>query len=239
MALKTIIDSLDDIDEGFRGLYVKDEANGNYRLDVEADERTAKELEELRKEKLRMEAHNKKLLDEKKKETERARLAEEERARRDRDVESLERSIKEKHQADIDGINTRNALLQSQLESQMVDNQALNLANQLSDTPALIMPHIKSRLRAQEIDGRWRLTVVDVMGNPTATTPDELVEQMRGDKQFAPLVRGTRAGGGGANGGNSGSGGNGNEQHQEQAKFQGDDRVARARAKIQNTNWKQ
>lgn len=238
MALKTIVDSLDEIDEGFRGLYVKDEGAGVYKLDVEPDANTAKELEELRKEKQRMEAHNKKLLEEKKKESDRARQAEEERARRDRDVESLERSIKEKHQSELEGYTSRNALLQAQLESQMVDNQALNLANQLSDTPALIMPHIKSRLRAQEVDGRWRLTVVDVMGNPTATTPDELVEQMRGDKQFAPLVRGTRAGGGGANGGNSGSGGNGNE-HQEPAKFTGDDRVARARAKIQNTNWKQ
>lgn len=238
MALKTIVDSLDDIDEGFRGLYVKDEAAGVFKLDVEPDATTNKELEELRKEKLRMEAHNKKLLEEKKKESDRARAAEEDRARRDRDVESLERSIKEKHQSELESYNTRQALLQSQLESQMVDNLALNLANQLSDTPALIMPHIKARLRAQEVDGRYRLSVVDVMGNQTATSPDELVEQMRGDKQFAPLVRGTRAGGGGANGGNSNPGGNGDE-HQGQSKFVGDDRVARARAKIQNTNWKQ
>lgn len=238
MALKTIVETLDDIDEGFRGLYVKDESAGVYKLDVEPDERTAKELEELRKEKQRMEAHNKKLLDEKKKESERARLAEEERARRERDVESLERSIKEKHQSELEAYNLRQQQLQSQLESQMVDNLALNLANQLSDTPALIMPHIKARLRAQEVDGKWRTTVVDVMGNVTATTPDELVEHMRADKQFAPLVRGTRAGGGGANGGNSNPGGNGNEDHG-QSKFAGDDRVARARAKIQNTNWKQ
>lgn len=238
MALKTIVESLDDIDEGFRGLYVKDESAGVYKLDVEPDERTAKELEELRKEKQRMEAHNKKLLDEKKKESERARLAEEERARRERDVESLERSIKEKHQSELESYKLRQQQLQSQLEAQMVDNLALNLANQLSDTPALIMPHIKARLRAQEVDGKWRTTVVDVMGNVTATTPDELVEHMRADKQFAPLVRGTRAGGGGANGGNSNPGGNGNEDHG-QSKFAGDDRVARARAKIQNTNWKQ
>lgn len=236
MALKTIVESLDDIDEGFRGLYVKDDSAGVYKLDVEPDERTAKELEELRKEKQRMEAHTKKLLEEKKKEAERARLAEEERARRERDVESLERSIKEKHQAELENYSARTAALQAQLEAQMVDNLALNLANQLSDTPALIMPHIKARLRAQEIDGRWRTSVVDVMGNPTATTPDELVEQMRGDKQFAPLVRGTRAGGGGANGGNANPGGEGGGGH-EQPKFTGDDRVARARAKIQNTNW--
>lgn len=236
MALKTIVESLDDIDESFRGLYVKDDSAGVYKLDVEPDERTAKELEELRKEKQRMEAHTKKLLEEKKKEAERARLAEEERARRERDVESLERSIKEKHQAELENYSARTAALQAQLEAQMVDNLALNLANQLSDTPALIMPHIKARLRAQEIDGRWRTSVVDVMGNPTATTPDELVEQMRGDKQFAPLVRGTRAGGGGANGGNANPGGEGGGGH-EQHKFAGDDRVARARAKIQNTNW--
>ncbi|QTD79381.1 putative structural protein [Escherichia phage vB_EcoM_fHy-Eco03] len=236
MALKTIVESLDDIDESFHGLYVKDDSAGVYKLDVEPDERTAKELEELRKEKQRMEAHTKKLLEEKKKEAERARLAEEERARRERDVESLERSIKEKHQAELENYSARTAALQAQLEAQMVDNLALNLANQLSDTPALIMPHIKARLRAQEIDGRWRTSVVDVMGNPTATTPDELVEQMRGDKQFAPLVRGTRAGGGGANGGNANPGGEGGGGH-EQPKFNGDDRVARARAKIQNTNW--
>ena len=235
MALKTVVTDLNEIDEGFRGLYVKDDASGAYRLDVEPDEKTTKELEELRKEKQRMEAHTKKLLDEKKKESERARLAEEERARRERDVESLERSIKEKHQAELENYSTRTAQLQSQLESQMVDNLAMRLANELSDTPALIMPHIKSRLRAQEIDGRWRTTVVDTMGNPTATTPDELVEHMRSDKQFAPLVRGTKAGGGGANGGGANPGGNGGgEQHTFGG---GDDRIARARAKIQNTQW--
>ncbi|MEA4022371.1 hypothetical protein VBJ55_22340 [Enterobacter hormaechei] len=236
MALKTVVTDLNEIDEGFRGLYVKDDASGAYRLDVEPDEKTTKELEELRKEKQRMEQHTKKLLEEKKKEAERARLAEEERARRDRDVESLERSLREKHQADIENANSRTALLQAQLESQMVDNLAMRLANELSDTPALIMPHIKSRLRAQEIDGKWRTSVVDVMGNPTATTPDELVEHMRADKQFAPLVRGTKAGGGGANGGGANPGGNGNGE-QQHSFGGGDDRVARARAKIQNTQW--
>ncbi|QEG07784.1 scaffold protein [Salmonella phage SE4] len=238
MALKTVVTDLNEIDEGFRGLYVKDDASGAYRLDVEPDEKTTKELEELRKEKQRMEQHTKKLLEEKKKEAERARLAEEERARRDRDVESLERSLREKHQADIENANSRTALLQAQLEGQMVDNLAMRLANELSDTPALIMPHIKSRLRAQEIDGRWKTTVVDVMGNPTATTPDELVEHMRADKQFAPLVRGTKAGGGGANGGGANPGGNGGGE-QQHSFGGGDDRVARARAKIQNTQWGQ
>lgn len=236
MALKPIVETLDDIDEGFRGLYVKDDASGVFRLDVEPDERTSKELEELRKEKLRMEAHNKKLLEEKKKESERARLAEEERARRERDVDSLERSIKEKHQAEMESLNNRQLTLQTQLESQMVDNLAISLANQLSDTPTLIMPHIKARLRAQEIDGRWRTSVVDAMGNPTATSPEELVEQIRGDKQFAPLVRGTRAGGGGANGSGPSPSGTGNEDHSRPS-FGSDDRLARARARIQNTNW--
>lgn len=235
MTLKTVVTDLTEVDEGFRGLYIKDEASGAFRLDVEPDEKTLKELEDLRKEKQRMEQHTKKLLEEKKKEAERARLAEEERARRERDVESLERSIKEKHQAELEQYTNRQAQLQAQLEAQMVDNLALNLANQLSDTPALIMPHIKARLRAQEIDGKWRTTVVDVMGNPTATTPDELVEHMRADKQFAPLVRGTKAGGGGANGGGANPGGNGGgEQHTFGG---GDDRIARARAKIQNTQW--
>ncbi|WNT47291.1 head scaffolding protein [Salmonella phage SPLA11] len=235
MALKTVVTDLNEVDEGFRGLYIKDDVSGAFRLDVEPDEKTLKELEDLRKEKQRMEQHTKKLLEEKKKEAERARLAEEERARRERDVESLERSIKEKHQAELEQYTSRQAQLQAQLEAQMVDNIALNLANQLSDTPALIMPHIKARLRAQEIDGKWRTIVVDVMGNPTATTPDELVEHMRADKQFAPLVRGTKAGGGGANGGGANPGGNGGgEQHTFGG---GDDRIARARAKIQNTQW--
>lgn len=242
MALKATIESLDDVQKEFQGLYVKDESTGIYRLDLEQDPNANKEAEELRKERERLKAQNDRLLEEKKKEQEKARQAEEERARREKDVESLERTWKERHDKEVAEAQQRTNMLMNALESQMVNGVALRIATDVSDSPDLILPHIQSRLRATEENGRWVTRVVDVNGNATAMTIEELAEQIKAEKRFAPLIRGTKAAGGGANGGNGGAGGgtnnpDGQQQQGKGVSFGGDDRIARARQAITGKDW--
>lgn len=243
MALKSIIENLDEVQKEFQGLYVKDDATGHFRLDLEQDPNANKETEELRKERERLKAQNDRLLEEKKKEQEKARAAEEDRARREKDVESLERTWKERHDKEVAEAQQRTNTLMNALESQMVNGVALRIATEISDSPDLMLPHVQSRLRASEENGRWVTRVVDVAGNATAMTVEELAEQLKAEKRYAPLIRGTKAAGGGANGGNGGAGGGANGsggQQQEKGKgynFGGDDRLARARQAITGKDW--
>lgn len=245
MALKAIIENLDEVQKEFQGLYVKDETSGVFKLDLEQDPNAGKELNDLRQERERLKAQADRLLEEKKKEQEKTRQAEEERARRDKDVESLERTWKERHQKEITEAQQRQNVLLGALESQMVNGVALRIATEISDSPDLILPHVQSRLRASEIDGRWVTRVVDVAGNATAMSVEELTEQIKSEKRFAPLVRGTKAAGGGANGGNGGAGGGANNPGQPQSPEKGkgfnfgggDDRLARARQAITGKDW--
>lgn len=243
MALKSIIEDLDEVQKEFQGLYVKDEASGVFRLDLEQDPNANKETEELRKERERLKAQNDRLLAEKKQEQEKARQAEEERARRDKDVESLERTWKERHNREMSDAQQRTNALMNALESQMVNGVALRIATEISDSADLILPHVQARLRASEENGRWITRVVDVNGNATAMSIDELTEQLKNEKRFAPLIRGTKAAGGGANGGVNGAGGgiHGNPNPQEEKRgglsFGSDDRLARARQAITGKDW--
>lgn len=145
------------------------------------------------------------LLSEKKSEQEKRRLAEdaakkaaEEQARKNGDIESLEKSWSEK-------LSTREKELLAQLQEKdtslrtlLVDNVAQSLAAKLAgDSAALIMPHIKSRLAVE--DGKTR--VVDAAGQPSALTIDELEKEFRGNQLFAPVIIGSKATGTGGDGG--------------------------------------
>ena len=145
------------------------------------------------------------LLSEKKSEQEKRRQAEdaakkaaEEQARKNGDIESLEKSWSEK-------LSTREKELLAQLQEKdtslrtlLVDNVAQSLAAKLAgDSAALIMPHIKSRLAVEE--GKTR--VVDAAGQPSALTIDELEKEFRGNQLFAPVIIGSKATGTGGDGG--------------------------------------
>ncbi|RUT65179.1 hypothetical protein CKG00_01230 [Morganella morganii] len=145
------------------------------------------------------------LLSEKKSEQEKRRQAEdaakkaaEEQARKNGDIESLEKSWSEK-------LSTREKELLAQLQEKdtslrtlLVDNVAQSLAAKLAgDSAALIMPHIKSRLAVEE--GKTR--VVDAAGQPSALTIDELEKEFRSNQLFAPVIIGSKATGTGGDGG--------------------------------------
>lgn len=147
------------------------------------------------------------LLSEKKTEQEKRKQAEEaakkaaeEQARKSGDIESLEKSWAEK-------LTNREKELLAQIEAKdsdlrtlLVDNVAQSLATKLAgDSAPLLMPHIKSRLAVEE--GKTR--VIDVGGQPSALSIDELEKEFRSNQLFAPVIIGSKATGTGGDGGNN------------------------------------
>jgi hypothetical protein len=124
------------------------------------------------------------------------------------DAEKLENSWKsklEKREKELTGeIEAANSSLQTLL----VDNVAQAIATEISTAPAVIMPHIKSRLKTEKVDGKFITKVVDKDGKPSALTVDELKKEFSVNPDFKSIITASKASGGGAGGGGSGGGAN-------------------------------
>lgn len=122
------------------------------------------------------------------------------------DVDTLEQSWKDKLTrreteltATIDGLT-------SQVNTMLVDNVAQSLAADLSDFPEVLLPHVSKRLATDTVDGKLVTRVLDAEGKKSALTVAELRAEMLQDKRFAGILKGSHASGSGANGGSGGGG---------------------------------
>ena len=97
--------------------------------------------------------------------------------------------------------------LKGQLRTILVDNVATQLAAEISISPELVLPHIKSRLTIEESDGKHITRVLDSEGKASAMSVNELKSEFLANEKFAPIIRASSASGGGASG--SGKGGSG------------------------------
>lgn len=177
--------------EHFKGEYKAD--GDNFILDVEGEEDTG----ELR----RANERNKAAAKEEKKRADEAQAKldalGDEGARKAGDIVTLEKSFNEKLKLEIEKrenvINKQKAHIQTQL----VDNVAHKLASELSDSPKLLLPHIKARLSA-DFDGEEPQTrVLDAMGKLSAFTVDDLKKEFSTSKDFSAIIRVSKASGAG------------------------------------------
>jgi hypothetical protein len=208
MALKYKLDqaAFEKLEEGQQALYKK--SGEMYVLDVDGVDNNSDDL-------MALKAQNEKLLSEKKDAAKKAKEAEdaatkaaEEAARKAGDTEALEKSWQEK-------LAKREAELTSQIETlngsvngMLVDNVATKLANELAvpGSADILIPHIKSRLAAEQRDGQFVTVIRDAQGKPSAATLEDLKNEFSGNAAFAPVIAGSKATGGGANGGGQGGG---------------------------------
>ncbi len=91
-----------------------------------------------------------------------------------------------------------------------VDDVSSAVARDLSDSPDVLTPHIKSRLMVEMEGGKAKTRIKDAEGNPSALTLDELKNEFRSNASFAAVIKGSEGSGSGANGGQGGSGGGNN-----------------------------
>jgi hypothetical protein len=121
------------------------------------------------------------------------------------DVEALERSWKEKNEKLVTEYTAQISARDKTLQSLLVDSVATRMAGEISISPDLILPHVKSRLTTELVDGQFVTRVLDKEGKPSALSIDELQKDITADKRFAPIIKGSKASGGGASGASSGS----------------------------------
>ena len=163
---------------------------------------TPEELESLKESIAKLEAKNRELAEEKSKAKQAAEQAAMERAKKDGDLESLEKSWAEKVKATEAELTGK---LQ-QYEQMMTDITSGSEARKLAADLALpghadlLLPHIKGRLKTEVRDGKPVVKVLDAEGNPSAMSIDDLRKEIKGNELFAPILSGSKANGAGGAG---------------------------------------
>jgi hypothetical protein len=208
MALDYEVDSIDALDEPLKALYSQGD-NGKFQLSVQGIPQPAhedvsglkKKVDELLAEKKAADASRKKAEEE-------ARKASEEAARKSGDVGALEKSWQEKFNATQAEKDAEIQRLNGSLTGVLVDSVATRLAAEIAlpGSAGVLLPHIRSRLTVDYVDGNPVTRVLGTDGKPSAATVDELKAEFASNKAFAPIVAGTKASGGGAAGAGSGGG---------------------------------
>jgi len=152
----------------------KSEALAQYEAAQTPAEDKGGEVEELRKSIERLESKNKELLSEK----QTAKQAAEEAARKNMSVEELKADYEQRMEAlkaEVEGSwSGKYDTVLKQLESNLVDNRALQLASDLSPSPQAILPHIKSRIGFEVGENGFDVFVKGPDGKRTAASFDEL-----------------------------------------------------------------
>ncbi|MDO4223604.1 MAG: hypothetical protein Q4D05_06225 [Acinetobacter sp.] len=187
------------LDEPLQGLYHKND-DGSYQLKVDG----------LPTEGLK--AKNEQLLGETKKEREKRKelekqlaevLSQKEQAMQDElkqkgNIDALEKSYQEKFDKLQHESNSREHALQQQIYQLTVGQTATNLANELAikGSANVLLPHIQNRLTLDDS----KIRVLDLQGNISALTLDDLKQEFRSNDAFKPLIAGNHSSGSGATG---------------------------------------
>ena len=200
MSLQYMVESLEGLDESLHNLY--EQTDSGYRLAVDLGDSfvPADKVAGLK-------ANHDKLLAEKKTAAERAkeaqeaaRIAAEEKALKDKDIESLTKSFKERENEWKQKYET---VIQAQ-NAEKLNSRAMAIAAKLADGPnaELLSEFVKRRLKVVENE----LKIVDNDGNLTVSNEDDLIKEFQGNSMYKSLLRGTNASGGGAAGSQKGVG---------------------------------
>lgn len=128
------------------------------------------------------------------------------------DVEALENSWKTKLTTKETELGGKITKLSGALDKNLRQATATQLASELFVSTSLGLPYILPRLKVEEEGEEFVVKVLDANGQPSASTLEDLKKEMVQNKEFAPILRGTRASGGGANGGNGGGGAPSNDK---------------------------
>ena len=213
MPLKFTVDALDDIPEELREQYVED--NGKFRLALEGYEDPAGLKSALEKERKAAREASKqakaweaigKTPDEISELLEAQRKAEEDKAKKEGNLEKIKEAMLKEHQTEVAKYKGAADKLRNQLDRHMVDAAATQAIAAAKGIPALLLPHVKAAVRVLEEDGNFVTRVVDDAGNPRVNgkgdylTIADLVSEMRNSDIFGRAFEGTGTTGGGASG---------------------------------------
>lgn len=204
--LKAILDSIEGLPADVAKEY-KEGDDGKFHLDVEGLEDTgalkrAKDHEKTRRQKAetRTSELESKLAD---LEEQLASLDDPGKSKiDDKQRVKLEQRIKE-----LEGqMTTKEQSLLGEINRLTSEAQAVKLATELTDSPNLLLPHIKSRLVTEIVDGKAVVKVRDADGDVGLMTIEDLHKEFSSNKEYSPILRGSQGSGSGAPGGGKGGG---------------------------------
>jgi hypothetical protein len=181
------------------------------------------EKEEERKKREKAEADLKAINDAK---VEADRKAAEDAARAAGDVAALEKSWKDKRDADVAAEAAKTVATTAALRALLVDTQAQKMADEISTVPALMIDKIKNRMTVEVVDGVPLLRVLSTDGKPSALSVADLQKEFLDNPDYKAIIKGSRSSGGGA----GGSGEGGGAGHKKLSEMTGLEEVAFAKA---------
>ena len=189
------------LSEHIKAEYIED--GDGFRLDIDGDEDTgALKRAKDREAQLRRDAEAK--LREAQEELDRINGDD---ARKKGDIATLEKSWQKKlddTKAEYEGKVSK---LTTHTTKTLVDNVATQIATKISNAPALLLPHVKSRLQA-DFEGDSPVTrVLDKDGKPSAMTVEELAAEFVANKDFSAIITASKASGGAGKPSNNNGGG--------------------------------
>ena len=189
------------LSEHIKAEYIED--GDGFRLDIDGDEDTgALKRAKDREAQLRRDAEAK--LREAQEELDRINGDD---ARKKGDIATLEKSWQKKlddTKAEYEGKVSK---LTTHTTKTLVDNVATQIATKISNAPALLLPHIKTRLQA-DFEGDAPVTrVLDKDGKPSAMTVEELAAEFVANKDFSAIITASKASGGAGKPSNNNGGG--------------------------------
>lgn len=202
---KIIKSEFDALNAEIQKLYTQ--SGDDYLLDIEdtAFDELKKEKAELKKELEEYKAEEDERI---RKAEERARKkAEEEynKAKTDKDVDAIEKSWSDKYdklKAEKDQLETKHT---DYVKKALIETAVAKMASEISTSPTLISPHIRSRLDVDFSGEEPKLIVLDTKGQRSAETVEELQKSFVDNKDFSAIIKVTSASGG-AKAGSSASG---------------------------------
>lgn len=213
MALKAVLDSLDDVNEALRGEYREGTADeglegkfvlsvesvGGYALEDVGGLKTALGKERSQRERLERDVVKFKDIDPDKA---RDALQELEAIKaidptKEADkiantkFEAAKAQLLEKHTGEVTGLNDRIKHLSGTVESLLVDQVATAALAEAKGSVDLLLPHVQRHTRVKEEDGRFKVEVVDADGNSRIAdakgTPmgiKDLIAEMKASETF-------------------------------------------------------
>ena len=120
-------------------------------------------------------------------------------ARKKGDIQTLEKSWQKKLEDQKSEYEGKVSKLTAHTTKTLVDNVATQIATKISNAPALLLPHIKSRLQA-DFEGDAPVTrILDKDGKVSAMTVEELSAEFVANKDFSAIITASRASGGAPN----------------------------------------
>lgn len=218
MAVKTVIDNLEDVSEALREHYVAT-SDGKFRLDGVEDVSGLKSaLEREKEERRQAKARLDRLKDIDPEEFLRLKKDVEERENeklaRKGEYEKMLSQTTAKHKTELEKREDSIKSLRSALEANLIDAEATRAIASAKGVPELLLPHVRSSVRVVEEDGKFLAKVVDKDGNPrigdasgSPMTVNQLVAEMRSSEVFGRAFEGTGATGSGASNSNGGRAG--------------------------------